>query len=181
MSYTSNQGYKNDVFISYAHADNEELLDSIRWVSNFVEDLQTYLVRKLGRKDGEEPAIWIDHELAKNIPLTDSLTNAIKETATYIIIMSPAYLASDWCRKERQQFFEILKRKGANTRIFLIEIDEVERDKYPMDIDRNLVPYVFWNKLENNRTFPLGIPDRKTGKYFERLVTVVSDLATELI
>jgi hypothetical protein len=180
MSYTSNRGYKNDVFISYAHADNEPLGASIRWVSNFVEDLKSSLEKKLGRKDGEEPTVWIDHELAKNIPLTDALTDAIKQTATYIIIMSPAYLVSDWCRKERQQFFEILKQKGAKTRVFLIEIDEVERNKYPIDIDSNLVSYVFWNRLESNSTITLGIPDRNNEKYFERLVSVVKDLAEEL-
>ena len=94
--------------------------------------------------------------------------------------MSPAYLESAWCKKERQQFMEILKQKGASTRVFLVEIDQLERKKYPLEISENLVPYKFWTTDDDNTTRTLGIPDRKSEEYYKCLLDVAKDMANEL-
>lgn len=182
MSYLGSCGYKNDVFVSYAHADNEPVFDSkIQWVSNFIDDLGKFLARKLGKKNGENPAIWIDHQLALNYPLNESLTNAIAQTATYLIIMSPAYLESEWCKKEREQFFDILRRKGTNTRVFIIEIDEIDRSRYPIEISEHVIPYKFWKKENESKANTLGFPSRSNDpEYSKRLVDISFDLAKEL-
>ena len=177
MAYTTTCGYQHDVFISYAHADNFKLFGSVEWVSGFVEDLQALLAKKLGTN--ETPSIWIDHELAKNIPLDTALTDEIKSSAIYLVVMSPAYLQSVWCTKERQQFFDILKDRGATTRVFLVEIDQLERNNYPMEINENLVPYKFW---EQDKGVPktLGIPTRTTDAYYNSLLDISIDMANEL-
>ena len=43
---------KHDIFISYAHVD-DEILPNVEkgWVAYFVEGLQHYLAKELGRKD----------------------------------------------------------------------------------------------------------------------------------
>lgn len=178
MAYTTSCGYHHDVFISYAHADNFTLFGSVQWVSDFVADLEALLAKKLGTT--EKPDVWIDHELAKNIPLDTALTDEIKNAATYLVIMSPAYLESAWCKKERQQFFNILKQRGSTTRVFLVEIDKLEKENYPMEIDENLVPYKFWTQDKDALPRTLGIPDRNTEDYYKCLLDIVIDMAKEL-
>jgi hypothetical protein len=182
MSYLNSCGYKNDVFVSYAHADNEPVLDSkIQWVTNFIDDLGKFLVRKLGRKNDEAPSIWIDHQLALNKPLDKALTKEIAETAIYLIIMSPAYLQSDWCKTEREHFFKILKDKGADTRVFIIEIDEIDRSVYPIDINQYVIPYKFWKKENGLKARTLGFPMRSNDSdYSNKLLDISFDMAKEL-
>src|SRR6266481_5140349 len=49
-------GYKYDVFISYAHFDNEADTQDICWVSRFQTDLKKALRQRLGA----EPEIFFD-------------------------------------------------------------------------------------------------------------------------
>jgi hypothetical protein len=181
-AYLNTSGYKNDVFVSYAHVDNEPVLDSeIKWVSNFIDDLGKFLARRLRGENGANPYIWIDHELAFNKPLNESLTNELRQTATFLIIMSLAYLESEWCKKERQQFFEILKEKGSNTRVFIVEIDEIDRKMYPIEINEYVIPYKFWKKENSSKAKMLGFPKRADDEdYSNRLVDISVDLANEL-
>ena len=45
-------GYKYDVFVSYAHFDNEADTRDIRWVSRFQADLKKALRQRLGVEPG---------------------------------------------------------------------------------------------------------------------------------
>ena len=49
-------GYEHDVFVSYAHFDNEEDSQDVRWVSRFQADLKNALRQRLG----EDPEIFYD-------------------------------------------------------------------------------------------------------------------------
>ena len=45
-------GYKNDIFVSYAHVDNLPLSGiSKGWVETFIDNLSTKLAQKIGRTD----------------------------------------------------------------------------------------------------------------------------------
>ena len=180
MAFTSSAGYKNDVFVSYAHVDDTSILDNKRgWVTNFIDDLQKELIKKLGNKKGEIPSIWKDEKLAHNIPLNTSLTEEIKQTATYLIIMSPAYLRSDWCLKERHKFLQILKEMGSDTRVFIVEIDEIDRNKYPKEINDGLIPCRFWTK-EGKIVRTMGVTTRGTEEYYTSLLDITKDFVDEL-
>lgn len=179
MSYTN--FYTNDVFISYAHADDAGILGSDKgWVLNFVDDLEKSLAMKLGKKENETPFIWKDEELERNKLLTDALVNELKKTAVFLIIMSPSYLKSDWCGKELKQFLEIAQDKNASGRIFIVEIDELNRNEYPTEIDKNLLTYRFWTKEKGSKAKTLGIPKRDNEEYYTRLIDIRNDLAKEL-
>lgn len=179
MSYTKH--YTNDVFISYAHADDANILGSPKgWVLNFVDDLEKSLIMKLGKKDNETPFIWKDEELERNKLLTDALANELRKTAVFLIIMSPSYLKSDWCGQELKQFLEIAKDKNASGRIFIVEIDELDRSDYPAEIDKNLLTYRFWTKEKGTKAKTLGIPKRDNEEYYTRLIDIRNDLAKEL-
>src|ERR1700742_944533 len=122
------QGYKHDVFISYAHADNVALSGTDvkeGWVTTFASNLNKLLSRKLT----SDASIWMDHrELTGYTPLSPAIMNALRETATFVVVVSPRYLASDWCRREREGFFKLMnERTVAGTRVFMVEIEKVER------------------------------------------------------
>jgi hypothetical protein len=181
MCYLRETGYKNDVFVSYAHVDNEPILGQEKgWVLNFISDLEKTLARKLGNAKGQCPFIWMDHELAYNKPLDEALVAELRQTATFLIIMSNAYLVSDWCREERAEFFKVINSNPSSTKVFIVEIDELDRGKYPTDINKNLIPYKFWSKEKDSKARTLGIPDRNTEDYFKRLLDIGADLANEL-
>ena len=62
-------GYKNDIFVSYAHVDNIPLSGSSKgWVETFIDNLSTKLAQKIGRADLFK--LWDDRLLAQNAPLT---------------------------------------------------------------------------------------------------------------
>jgi hypothetical protein len=81
--------YKHDVFVSYAHIDDEPLYGAQRgWVTTLINNLETVVRQKLGFKDF---AFWMDRELAGNRPLTPEIMIALSNTATSLIILSPGF------------------------------------------------------------------------------------------
>ncbi|HEX6495551.1 MAG TPA: hypothetical protein VF018_08715, partial [Acidobacteriaceae bacterium] len=55
--------FEYDVFISYAHLDNQELLEGQKgWVANFHRALEI----RVGQYLGAQPSIWRDPKLQGN-------------------------------------------------------------------------------------------------------------------
>ena len=76
--------YDHDVFVSYAHIDDEPLVGAQRgWVTTLINNLEIVVRQKLGAKD---LTIWMDHDLAGNRPLTAEILTALSNTATLLII-----------------------------------------------------------------------------------------------
>ena len=65
MSMAFVSGYQHDVFIRYAHIDDEPSIpgdNATRWVSTLSQILQTRLDQKLGRKGAVK--VWMDRVVA---------------------------------------------------------------------------------------------------------------------
>ena len=93
-------GYKNDIFVSYAHVDNIPFSGiSKGWVETFIDNLSTKLAQKIGRADLFK--LWDDRLLAQNAPLTPEILDALKGSATLVLVLSPGYLKSPWCQRHR--------------------------------------------------------------------------------
>lgn len=92
-------GYQYDVFISYAHIDDEPAIPgdhATRWVSTLRQTLQTRLDQKVGRRDAV--TMWIDRGgLESNEPVTPRIREAIASSATLVVLFSLGYLRSPWC------------------------------------------------------------------------------------
>jgi hypothetical protein len=116
-----------DIFISYAHVDDEPLPgESSGWVTTLVAYLKILLARKLGRK--EHFSLWMDHQLAGNVPVTPQILSALQKSATIVIILSPGYLASLWCRLEMNSFLQAVKQRvDTGSRVFVVENDRVDQ------------------------------------------------------
>lgn len=110
MAYVG-KPFKHDIFVSYSHGDVDGIGESKlkQWSQAFVRELESELKTLPGL--GSELSIFLDqhHRLQQSLdpmePLTDQLRTEIQQSAILTVLMSPHYLASDWCREEREWWF----------------------------------------------------------------------------
>jgi hypothetical protein len=176
------ENYKHDLFVSFAHVDNEPLPGVEQgWVSNLVRCLKTKLGQKLGRSDAFN--LWMDYRLAGNMDLTSQILQALENTAIILIVLSPGYIASEWCSRERETFMRLVKKRvSGGSRIFVVERDKVEESQKPEEI-RDLLGYRFW-VIDQEGAPPriLGEPkpDPSDPRYYDRFTDLCVDIADEL-
>jgi hypothetical protein len=174
MAYLSE--FAHDAFISYAHLDDEPMPPAAAgWVTTLVGGLRKLVQRKVGSRDVD---IWMDPRLAGNEPLTGQLMEAVDGSAIILIVMSPSYAVSDWCRRERTRFLEVARNTVADGRVFVAHFDRVPAATMPAEL-RDLLGYRFWETNENpDTTRQFGMPALRLDdtQYFQ----VLSDLGNEL-
>ena len=131
-------GYEHDIFVSYAHVDDTTYPGiETGWVAMLIAGLNVKLSQKLGRSDLF--SLWKDEQLSPNKPLTPEILNALKQSATLVIILSPGYMASPWCQREMQTFWqELAQRSRSDSRIFVVERDKLEIDEKPKALEELL-------------------------------------------
>ncbi len=177
--------YKHDLFISYAHVDDDPM-GAARdgWVTTMFRELRSKLSQKLGRSDAFAP--WKDDGLSLHEGVTLQIMDAIGKTALLVVILSPGYLKSTWCLREKDTFLRYLReRRRSGTRVFVVELDDLEREKRPEEL-RELKGYAFWSR-EKPEDPPrplceagLNSNDPDYTEYFRRLNKLATDLAKEL-
>lgn len=175
---------KYDIFVSYAHVDDKPL-HGVKdgWVTFLVKSLKTKLAQKLGRSDAYK--LWIDQELSRHVRITPQITDTLQETAILLVIMSPGYVASEWCQREKETFLNIVKgRRRSGSRVFIVERDMVEDCDRPEEF-KELSGYRFWKKEEGARTRILGVPkpnpeDPEDKDYYSKFNDLSCDLVAEL-
>ena len=103
-----------DIFVSYAHADDEIPAGARNgWVTTLVEELNKVLRRKLG---GSGARIWMDHQLAANANVLNTLLATLRSSRTLLLVMSPGYHQSVWCQRELGNFLShILRPRNTRT------------------------------------------------------------------
>ncbi|HTU48584.1 MAG TPA: toll/interleukin-1 receptor domain-containing protein [Bryobacteraceae bacterium] len=102
-------GFRNDVFISYAHGDDAPALssDGRGWVSYFHERLQTAVQQRVGFP----VSVWMDRRNLQSYVDFDSEIHNQLDAAILILIMSPSYTNSHYCKRERDSFLELVGNK----------------------------------------------------------------------
>jgi len=165
----------HDVFVSYAHVDNQ---NDLGWVTTLVHHLDTELRQRLGTKDLQ---IWIDHRIDGNHPLTPDIMQAIRRSATLLIVMSPSYLASEWCAKERNTFLNLARDCVAAGRIFIVQCRDTDLKAIPPEFG-DLIGFKFWTQdpEAGGATRPLGLTDVKERAYFAGVINLSDKLAQKL-
>lgn len=114
--------FEKDIFISYAHIDDESLIEGeIGWISEFHRSLKVRLTQLLGY----EPKIWRDNRLKGNDDFSEEIINGLNEIALLISIHSPRYVKSDWCVREVNEFYKVAEENigakiGTKSRIFKV-------------------------------------------------------------
>ena len=101
--------FDGDAFISYAHLDNQELVEGRKgWVANLHRALEI----RVGQLLGKTPHIWRDPKLQGNDFFAETLVERLKRVAVLIAVVSPRYIRSDWTRKELDEFWKAAEAQG---------------------------------------------------------------------
>jgi len=123
------------VFLSYARLDNEPPPGRER-LSGFVTALQEHLKHQLNQLGPPRPALWRD---VGNIERTDQFERVLREQVAnsdyLIVVFSPNWLASEWCRRELETFRQHWAAEGearVRERILLVNKTDVPRDTRPL-------------------------------------------------
>ena len=178
MAFVPQYGY--DIFISYAHVDDSPLPGAdIGWVTNLVDCIKTRLAQMLGRSDAY--SLWMDHELSGHVPVTPQIIGTLRQAATLVVVLSPGYVASAWCRQEKSAFLGAI-RELRRSSIFVVEREPVDENESPEEF-RDLRGYRFWvRNREGKRPRILGspTPDPADREYYTQVDDLCSELADEL-
>src|SRR5580693_668732 len=92
--------FEYDAFVSYSHGVPEgkagaPLKD---WTLKLIRNLETDTLEV--SPQFENLNIWRDEKIDPTIHLTDELRAKVSQSGILIVVMSPRYLASRWCREE---------------------------------------------------------------------------------
>jgi hypothetical protein len=173
--------YANDIFISYAHIDNQPLVaEEEGWVSNLHKLLEIRLSQLMGQK----PKIWRDKKLGGNEVLEASLKELVTNSAVILSIITPRYLQSDWCLRELEDFYQkgIADSNlaiGTSSRIFKVVKTHLPFDALPNFLQQ-VVGYEFFQiDQANGRARELGklFGPESERQFWAKLDDLAHDLA----
>ncbi|HEY7337573.1 MAG TPA: toll/interleukin-1 receptor domain-containing protein [Bryobacteraceae bacterium] len=137
--------FEEEAFISYAHLDNQELIEGRKgWVSDFHRALKI----RLGELLGKDPRIWRDPKLQGNDSFPDTLSEKLQNVAAFLPILSPRYVKSEWTRRELSGFCAAAEKStglcaGDKARIFKILKTPIPLDEHPPEL-QSLLGYEFF-------------------------------------
>jgi len=166
-------GYKYDVFVSYAHFDNEADTRDIRWVSRFQADLKKALRQRLG----VEPDIYFDSRDLHAHHEIDGLMSEVAGSAVFMPILSPSYIRRPWTIKELETFEATQSHRN---RIVTVELLPVKEYEIPQNFLR-LKRTQFWWSDENEENVPLKLTPQSNGDRYERRLQTLAHQMEELL
>ncbi len=130
---------KYDVFISYAHDDNNKLVDEpIGWVEQFEKDFQETLKEQLGRP----PEIWRDSDITPNDDFEKKIFRRLMKSVIFLPVLSKIFVNRPYCLRELRSFVENAEKElatyigadGERKRIFIVEKLPVDRERLPKEL-----------------------------------------------
>jgi hypothetical protein len=176
-------GFDHDVFISYAHLNNQKLANQDRgWVAEFGETLGGLL-----RAQHREFTLWEDKRLLAGEEWDESIPEAIRASAVFLAIFSAAWRDSTYCPKEldifrtqilHDRFGPVVKESGRTfARVQGVILQDVPVEKQPPEL-RKTTPARF-------ATGGLGWLSRPQvadmdARYFQEMARVVESILRTL-
>src|SRR5262245_20887733 len=170
-----------DVFISYAHIDNQPLTPEQKgWVTLFHRTLETMLSQQIGAKAG----IWRDEKLSGNDIFSNEIVDQLPRTALMVSVLTPRYVHSEWCTKEINEFCRIAEHTGGlvvdnKARVFKVV-------KTPIDLEQPLPPvvakvlgYEFYGYDEDQtpREFDPAYGEKSKEEFLRKVYKVARDIS----
>lgn len=166
-------GAKNDVFISYAHFDNEGGATGERWVSDFVQRLEGALKQRLGCPVD----IYFDTRSLEGHTVLSEILENVRRSAVFVPILSPSYVNRQWTRDELEAF---VAAEALNRIIFTIERLPLElEEEYPHAL-RERKRSQFWFRTEDSGVVDILTPSLRPERYFGAITDVVDHMARQL-
>lgn len=100
MSYVG-APFEHDLFVSYSHGSDARGDPVLRgWSLKLVETLEEEM--RVPRDFRDTLSLFVDRGLDRMAPLTDQLDARASAAALLLVLLTPDYQASRWCRSERE-------------------------------------------------------------------------------
>ena len=181
MTYLSD--FEEDVFISYAHFDDDIFgLEKFGWVTQLHENLEQRVRVHLGA----DVRLWRDCEIRNHEEFTNKILNRLVRTGTFLSVLSPSFLQRDWCRRELESFASHAASEGGilvdeqRSRIFKVEKVPVERSSLPPTM-QGTKSYRFYRPDREKPNRMIELRSKFEGEYsfhyFQELDGLASDIA----
>src|SRR3954453_9111049 len=128
--------FEHDLLISYAHIDDQTLVDGEEgWVARFHRLLEI----RVGQLLGQTPKIWRDLKLQGNDYFADTILDRLPRIAALVSIFSPRYVQSEWCTRELREFCLAAERSGGvrlagKARVFKVVKTPISLDRFPEQV-----------------------------------------------
>ena len=108
VSYT---GAAYDLFISYSHGDPRGTGQAplANWTYRLIDELRRDI--ESTSTEFDQLAFWDDREADPALNLTPMLKDCVSNSALLLVVMSPRYLASPWCKDELEWFNHELRQR----------------------------------------------------------------------
>jgi hypothetical protein len=176
--------FEKQVFISYAHIDNEPLTPNQQgWISRFHSSLSAMLSMRLGRK----AEIWRDVKLTGNDIFADEIVQQFPKTALLVSVLTPRYVESEWCTREVKEFVKSAQATGGilvdnKSRVLKVVKIPVDSESPLPDVMRLALGYPFYILDEQQTPLELdpAYGEDFTQKFNLKLAKLAFDVA-ELI
>jgi hypothetical protein len=176
-----------DIFISYAHIDNQHYSDIPQgWIDYLQERLEIRLAQLLGRT----PNIWRDRKkLRGNLEFQDQINDDLAKVAVFVAVLSPRYLESTSCRAEVEAFTRAAEQQGGIRqsnihRVFKVIKTETPRESHPAGW-QGLLGYEFYEKdliTGRVREFDhLLMSNQRDKRYWDKLEDLADDIKETLL
>ncbi len=175
--------YKIDLFISYAHIDNQPLTEEkTGWISRFHASLHTLLSMRLGKS----VRIWRDDKLQGNDRFAEEIVNQFSDTAVLVSVLTPRYLQSEWCTREVKEFCKLADTAGGifidqKARVFKILKTPVDTESSLPEVMQQMLGYEFFTYEDGVPMELDGVFGEKYGQDFNRKVNKLAYEISELL
>ncbi len=170
-----------DIFISYSRDDDAPPPDrpNRKGFVTFLDDAIRYEFKELGP---DRPATWRDtRRIAAGNQFTPEINEALKRASFLLVVLSPNWMESNWCRKELETFAKSHGPNGLRERIIVVGNRHVDPDTRP-SLLQGQVGFQFYARNEDPEDiagdiefFDRGEP--RDERYWER----IKGLATYLV
>jgi len=180
MADNSKDGF--DVFVSYAVAENEIPSGAPEgWVSAFVRTLRQELGKtRLGKRVGV--SIWWDEKsLDRTEDIQQQLLGILPGVRVVVILLSPSYLESKWCRQEREAFLAAVRdRPLGDKRLFVLDLGRVTKDERPEEL-QPMLGFKFHDEegVKFGHPYPNAKWESHSG-FFKATLTLAAQIAERL-
>lgn len=164
------QRFQFDVFVSASPPADSE----VGWAPQLVQMLDAVLAQRLGRK----PVIWYDKRLSGDDPGPEAHAQVLANSAVMVALVSPAYLASGWCRRELELFVRQAPpvEVGRLSRVFPVHLQPERNIDLPPALAQ-LTGYAAFHRDSNRLLLPAAPQDADARR---QLMDMLSRLAQDI-
>ena len=122
-------GCSADVFISYAHSDNQD-----GWVTG----LKKKLIEKLNPFLAGRAEVWLDDRIEHGVHFKQEIQQKLKDTPIFVAVISPAYLDSEFSMIDELDWFQ---NQGGREIIQLLKVPLEAGQEVPLPEAHYMVLY----------------------------------------